>query len=96
MLRYLRSTYDFFSKFLEIHPSSSPDRLEHQTVFLQLLALELLVTSRANLTSYLQRLLVALAGPSVSVQGPFHIGSQKLLSLLEGVCALDAPFVVCL
>ena len=72
MLRYLRSTYDFFGKFLEIHPHSvgAPEsgdwesRLQHQTEFLQLLALELLVTSRANLTSYLQRLLVGLAGPS--------------------------------
>ena len=68
MLRYLRSTYDFFGKFLEIHPwSADSSRLEHQTEFLQLLALELLVTSRANLTSYLQRLLVGLAGPNRSV-----------------------------
>ena len=68
VLRYLRSTYDFFGKFLEIHPwSADSSRLEHQTEFLQLLALELLVTSRANLTSYLQRLLVGLAGPNRSV-----------------------------
>lgn len=64
-MRYLRSTYDFFGKFLEIHPLiGDSSRLEHQTEFLQLLALELLVTSRANLTSYLQRLLVGLAGPN--------------------------------
>ncbi|XP_063674250.1 nuclear pore complex protein Nup205-like [Bolinopsis microptera] len=92
VLRYLRSTYDFFGKFLEIHPwSTDSSRLEHQTEFLQLLALELLVTSRANLTSYLQRLLLGLAGPNSTIQGPFHAleGSRKLLSLLESVCKMD-------
>ena len=89
MLRYLRSTYDFFGKFLEIHPwSVDSSRLEHQTEFLQLLALELLVTSRANLTSYLQRLLVGLAGPNRSVTTFRIVMNVSLVSMsrLDVVC----------